>query len=200
MSGTDKDQGSGGGLPKAAVIGIVAVIVIAVAVIVLSGRRHYEPVAAGTEAIDFTLPDMNGRMVSLKDFRGKVVFLNFWATWCKPCEEEIPSMRSLYEGLKGRPFEIIAVSLDKDSAPVAAFAKKYNINFIVLRDAGGRIKERYKTTGVPETFIIDQNGMIAEKVWGPRDWSEPSSITTIIDLLKNGPRTVEYYKSRKTGG
>ncbi|MEK7774138.1 MAG: TlpA disulfide reductase family protein, partial [Deltaproteobacteria bacterium] len=182
------------------VIGIIAVIVIVVAVVVLSGRRRYEPVVAGAEAVDFTLPDMNGRMVSLRDLRGKVVFLNFWATWCKPCEEEIPSMRALYEGLREWPFEIVAVSLDKDSPPVAAFAKKYNINFIVLRDANGRIKELYKTTGVPETFIIDQNGVIAEKVWGPKDWADPSSITTIVDLLKNGPKTRERYKARKTGG
>jgi len=152
----------------------------------------------GLQAPDFTLPDMNGKMVSLKDFRGKVVFLNFWATWCKPCEEEMPSMRALYEGLKGQPFEIVAVNLDKDSPPVAAFAKKYRINFIVLRDAGGKIKELYKTTGVPETFIIDQNGVIAEKVWGPRDWTRMDSLGMIFDLIKNGPKQKGAYVADKS--
>ncbi|MBI5886879.1 MAG: TlpA family protein disulfide reductase, partial [Deltaproteobacteria bacterium] len=96
-----------GGLPKIAVVGIVAVVIIVVAIIILSGRKKYEPVNAGLAPIDFTLSDLDGRQVSLKDFRGKVIFLNFWATTCKPCEEEMPSMQKLYDALRGRPFEIV---------------------------------------------------------------------------------------------
>lgn len=183
------------GLPKAAVIGIVAVVIIAVIVIVMGQKRNYEAVGAGSESIDFTLPDLNGKQVSLKDFKGKVVFLNFWATWCKPCEEEMPSMQGLYESLRGAPFEIVAVSVDKDRDEVVKnYAKKYGLTFTILHDKKGTIKEIYKTTGVPETFIVDQNGNIAEKVWGPRDWSSPTSITVIKDLLMNGPKPKESYK------
>jgi len=187
-----------GGLPKIAVVGIVAVVIIVVAIVVLSGRKKYEPINAGLDPIDFTLPDLDGKQVSLRDFRGKVIFLNFWATWCKPCEEEMPSMQTLYTALKGRPFEIVAVSIDTgDTSIVRDYAKKYGLTFTILHDKKGAIKEMYKTTGVPETFIIDQNFVIAEKVWGPRDWSLRASVGMIIDLLQTGPRPRDAYKPLK---
>ncbi len=186
------------GLPKAAIIGFVVVVVAVVIFVVMGQKRSFEPVKPGTEAIDFTLPDLSGKPVSLKDFRGKVVFLNFWATWCQPCKDEMPSMEALYKSLKGQPFEILAVSVDKDGPEVVQeFVKKYNITFPVLHDRRGAMKEAYKTTGVPETFIIDQNGVIAEKVWGPREWSDQSSTVMIMDLLKNGPRKKESYRTKK---
>lgn len=190
---TDNEKG----LPKSAIAVVVVVIVAVVVFIVLRERKSYVPIVAGVEAVDFTLPDLDGNPKKLSDFRGKVVFLNFWATWCKPCEEEMPSMQALYEGLKKDKFEIVAVSVDKDGPEkVAAYAKKYGITFTVLHDRRGKIKETYKTTGVPETFIIDQNGIVAEKVWGPRDWTLTSSISTILDLLQDGPKPKEAYKKR----
>lgn len=187
-----------GGMPKAVVAAIVIAVVAVAAFIVLGQRRAFEPMVAGAQSIDFTLPDLDGKPVGLKDYRGKVVFLNFWATWCKPCEEEIPSMQTMYTAMKGQPFEILAVSVDSEGpATVAKFAKDYGITFKVLHDRKGKIKEMYKTTGVPETFIIDQNGVIAEKVWGPRDWSQQSSLAVLLDLLKNGPRSKESYKAAR---
>lgn len=194
---TDKTAENEKGLPKAVLVIVVLAVIAAVVFIVLGQRQKFEPVNAGTDAIDFTLPDLAGKPVSLKDYRGKVVFLNFWATWCKPCEEEMPSMEALYQGLKDQPFEILAVSVDKDGPEtVAAYAKKYNLSFKVLHDRKGAIKETYKTTGVPETFIIDQNGVIAEKVWGPRDWSRRYSYEMIADLLRNGPKPRDAYKTK----
>ena len=187
---TDNEKG----LPKFAIAAIIIVIVAAVVFIVLTQKKSYVPVVAGVEAIDFTLPDLDGNPRKLSDYRGKVVFLNFWATWCKPCEEEMPSMQALYEGLGNDRFEIIAVSVDKDGPEtVATYVKKYGITFPVLHDRKGKIKETYKTTGVPETFIIDQNGVVAEKVWGPRDWTLTSSINIILDLLQDGPKPKESY-------
>jgi peroxiredoxin len=184
--------------PKAAIAAIVVVVVAVVAIVVLGQRHKYEPVAAGSAAPDFTLPDLNGRAVSLKDFRGKVVFLNFWATWCKPCEEEMPSMQSLHDALKGQPFEIVAVSVDSEGPEkVAEFVNRYGLRFPVLHDRKGRVKDQYKTTGVPETFIVDQNGVIAEKVWGPRDWGRQSSSAVILDLLRNGPGAGDGYRVRE---
>ncbi len=194
---SDKTAENEKGLPKAVLVIVVLAVIAAVVFIVLGQRQKFEPVNAGTDAIDFTLPDLAGKPVSLKDYRGKVVFLNFWATWCKPCEEEMPSMEALYQGLKDQPFEILAVSVDKDGPEtVAAYAKKYNLSFKVLHDRKGAIKETYKTTGVPETFIIDQNGVIAEKVWGPRDWSRRYSYEMIADLLNNGPKPRDAYKKK----
>ncbi len=195
MDNETMKEGKGKGPPKAVVAAIIAAVVIISAVIVLSKRERYEPVGPGKPALDFTLPDLAGRPVSLKDYRGKVVFLNFWATWCKPCEEEMPSMQALYDGLKGRPFEILAVSLDTQGPDVVKkFVDSYRLTFPVLHDRKGVVKENYKTTGVPETFIIDQNGVIAEKVWGPRDWTQRDSIATIIGLLQNGPAPAQSYK------
>ena len=187
------------GLPKAAIIGIIVVVVFAVVFIVMGQKQRFAPVVPGSEALDFTLPDLKGKEVSLKDYRGKVVFLNFWATWCEPCKDEIPSMQALYERFEGEPFEILAVSIDSDAPEVVEeFAKGYGVTFPVLHDRKGRIKEMYKTTGVPETFIVDQNGVVAEKVWGPRDWTSPISIMTIKDLLENGPKPGEAYKKKKS--
>jgi len=177
------------GLPRIAIAGIIVAIVAAVVFIVFGQRQKFEPVTANSEMIDFELPDLQGNMRKLSDFKGKVIFLNFWATWCKPCEEEMPSMQALYENLHDFPFEIVAVSVDKDAPEkIAEFAKQYGITFTILHDKKGAIKETYKTTGVPETFIIDQNGVVALKVWGPRDWTGPSSIKEIMDLIQYGPK------------
>ncbi|MBI5560708.1 MAG: TlpA family protein disulfide reductase [Deltaproteobacteria bacterium] len=194
MEELTEKQGSGKGASLVAAV-VVAVSVLAVVGFVLSQKRKFTPVVAGSPAMDFTLPNLEGREIRLSDYRGKVVFLNFWATWCKPCEDEIPSMEALYEALKGQPFEIVAVSVDKDGPEVVSqFAKKYGITFTVLHDPKGTVKDLYKTTGVPETFIIDPNGIIAEKVWGPRDWRRKESINTILELLQNGPGTKQSYR------
>jgi len=103
------------GLPRIAIAGIIVAIVAAVVFIVFGQRQKFEPVTANSEMIDFELPDLQGNMRKLSDFKGKVIFLNFWATWCKPCEEEMPSMQALYENLHDFPFEIVAVSVDKDA-------------------------------------------------------------------------------------
>ena len=140
----------------------------------------------GAEAPDFSLPDLNGKMVRLADQKGKVVFLNIWATWCPPCVEEMPSMEKLYQQLKGEDFEILAVSLDKNGAEaVLPFMKKHKLNFTALIDTEETLKYKYQTTGVPETFIIDQNGIIVEKVIGPRDWAASEVIGYFRKLIQN---------------
>lgn len=173
------------GLPNALLV--TAIVVVAVAIIfsiVLRQKERFKPVLEGSVAPDFTLPDLKGRMVSLSDYKGKVIFLNFWATWCKPCREEMPSMEVIYNNLNGQNFEILAVSLDKDAGVAERFTRELGLTFPILHDKRGRIKELYKTTGVPETFIIDQDGIIREKVIGPRDWRDPESTRVILDLLK----------------
>ncbi|MFZ3072896.1 MAG: TlpA disulfide reductase family protein [Thermodesulfobacteriota bacterium] len=189
----EKQEGKKGVNPVAIIIVAISVAIVLIAV--FAKKSNFELVVAGTQAIDFQLPDLDGKTRSLGEFKGKVVFLNFWATWCKPCEEEMPSMEQLYAALKGKPFEIVAVSIDKDGTDaIREFTKKYGVTFTVLHDRKGEIKELYKTTGVPETFIIDQNGVIAEKVMGPRDWAKMSSVATVMELLKNGPKDPASYR------
>jgi len=137
----------------------------------------------GVKAPDFTLPGLDGTMVRLSDRKGKVVFLNIWATWCPPCVEEMPSMEKLYQKLKGEDFEILAVSIDKNGAEaVAPFMKKYNLSFTALIDSKESLKYKYQTTGVPESYIIDKNGTIVEKVIGPRNWSSPEAVRIFQEL------------------
>ncbi len=186
------------GLPAVALAGILLAVIAAVALIFIFGQRQkFEPVVANTEMIDFELPDLAGNTHKLSDFKGKVIFLNFWATWCKPCEEEMPSMQVLSDNLSSFPFVIVAVSIDNDSPEnVEKFVKKYGLTFPVLHDRRGKVKEIFKTTGVPETFIIDHNGVIAEKVMGPRDWSEPSATRLLMELVQFGPKEKGGYSAR----
>ena len=137
----------------------------------------------GTPAPNFTLPDLTGKAISLADYRGKVVLLNIWATWCPPCVEEMPSMEKLYQKMKGEAFEILAVSLDESGAEVVSpFMKEHKLSFPALIDSGGTLKDLYQTTGIPESLIITKDGIILEKIIGPRDWASSGAIKYFREL------------------
>jgi peroxiredoxin len=138
----------------------------------------------GFKVPSFTLPDINGKEVSLSDQRGKVVLLNVWATWCPPCRREMPSMQRLYEKFKGKNFEILAVSIDSEGREaVEPFMRKMNLTFPALLDPGETIRSLYGITGVPESFIIDQQGILVEKIIGPINWATPEVFRFIQDLI-----------------
>ncbi|UCD77912.1 MAG: TlpA family protein disulfide reductase [Desulfobacterales bacterium] len=141
--------------------------------------------AVSLPAPDFTLPGLNGRLVSLSDYRGKVVVVNVWATWCLPCVEEMPSLEKLYREFKDENFEILAVSIDSGGiAAVAPFMKTHGLTFPALIDTQASIRDSYKITGVPETFIIDKKGILVKKVIGPLDWSSPEILRYIRKLIQ----------------
>jgi cytochrome c biogenesis protein CcmG/thiol:disulfide interchange protein DsbE len=153
----------------------------------------YEPLLVGMAAPDFSLPDLEGKTVRLSDYRGKVVFLNFWATWCKPCKEEMPSMELLWENFKSEDFVMLAISMDRVTTKndIHPFIESMKLTFPILTDSWGQTDKRYKLMGVPETYIIDQNGVLREKVIGPRDWTLQDSLTTIVQLLQKQPKSVK---------
>lgn len=137
------------------------------------------------EAPNFTLPDLNGKKVSLSSHRGKVVLVNIWATWCPPCRQEMPSMQRLYQRFKGENFEILAVSIDSTGREaVAPFMRKMNLTFPALLDPSEIIKPLYGVTGVPESFIIDKEGILVEKIIGPIDWATPKVFLFFEDLIQ----------------
>lgn len=141
-------------------------------------------VVAGTAPPAFTLPALDGRMVSLADYKGKVVLLNIWATWCPPCREEMPSMEKLYEQLEGEDFEILAVSVDLSGAEaVGPFVKRYGLRFPALLDTDAKVQHLYGTTGIPESFIIGRDGRIRKVIVGPVDWAAPASVRFFRGLL-----------------
>lgn len=144
----------------------------------------------GKPLADFTLPDLQGRPMQLTALRGKVVFVNIWATWCPPCIEEMPTIQQLYERLHPRGLEVLAVSLDALGAQVVTpFMQSRRLTFPALLDLKSSLQRLYHTTGVPESFIVDRQGLLVEKIVGPRDWVHPQMLATFERLLAaNGSR------------
>jgi cytochrome c biogenesis protein CcmG, thiol:disulfide interchange protein DsbE len=143
-------------------------------------------VAVGEEAPGFTAVtlDTPPRARTLTDYRGKVVLLNVWATWCAPCRHEMPSMEALYKDFAPRGFEIVAVSIDDEGseAKVREFLREFGITFDVLHDPHGTIQQIYQTTGVPENFLIGADGVIRKKAYA-QDWNSEVNRTLVGRLL-----------------
>jgi peroxiredoxin len=130
------------------------------------------PPHVGSPAKEFTLTDSD-RSVSLNQYRGQVVLVNFWATWCPPCVEELPSLMNLQERMKGRGIAVVGVSIDVDGDAYHRFLKLHNINFVTVRDPEQKVASMYGTSGWPETYIIDRQGVLRRKFVGPVDWNAP---------------------------
>lgn len=161
----------------------VLFLVIAVAA---SGCSKKEvPAQEGAAAPDFTLQDLSGKQVQLSSLKGKVVLVNFWATWCPPCREEIPSMVKLNQVMQGKNFQMLAISVDEGGKQaVQEFFRQNGVSLPALFDTDGSVSRRYGTTGVPETFIVDGKGMIRKKVIGGVDWSAPEVLQYLEQLMQ----------------
>ena len=166
--------------------GVLAVVAAGLALI-LTSESVPPPLARGEPAPGFALPELDGeRERSLGGLRGKVVLVNFWATWCKPCEDEIPAMGRLYAALDGEPFEMLAISVDDESAPVRAFRDRLGIRFPILLDPDEVVSRRYQTTGYPETVLVDAQGRVVERYVGPKEWDTGAYERRIRALLGVG--------------
>lgn len=138
-------------------------------------------------APDFAVPDLAGKAVRLSALRGKVVLVSLWTTWCPPCRAEMPSMEKLYQRLRGRDFELLAVSQDEDGKRVVEpFVREMRLSFPILVDPDHQVGDRYGVWGYPETFIVDRTGHVAEHVVGPREWDSAASVAQIEHLLGKG--------------
>lgn len=143
-------------------------------------RPGRPPVAA-----DFAVPRLGGGSLRLGDHRDKVVFLNFWATWCPPCKEEMPSMERLYRRFKARGFTILALSIDAgDPEAVEAFTKRLGLTFPIGLDARLEVANLYAVRGLPASFLIDRSGRIAAVALGPRDWDSSAAHAVMEALLE----------------
>lgn len=127
----------------------------------------------GSLAPDFQLKDLNGQTVSLSDFRGKAVLVNFWASWCGPCREEMPSLEVLYQRFKNRGLVVLGVSADDEGwEPIKQFLKIIPVSFPILLDQDQNVTSRYETFRIPETYFIDPEGRVAGKVVGPHNYNQ----------------------------
>ena len=133
------------------------------------------PPHIGSAAKEFSVQDSD-RKISLDQFRGQVVVLNFWATWCPPCVEELPSLMNLQDRMRERGVTVLGVSIDVDGDAYHRFLKLHNINFLTVRDPEQEVAGMYGTTGWPETYIIDRQGVLRRKFVGPVDWNSPEVI------------------------
>ncbi len=135
------------------------------------------------DAVDFSTESLDGQKVALSDFRGKVVFLNFWATWCDPCKAEVKDIDTLWDTLKDEDFALMAVDLREDKRKIKSFMKQRGIDFPVYLDPRGKIASSYRIGGIPTTFIINPDGKVVGRAVGPRDWGSKESIEFMRSLM-----------------
>ena len=172
---------------------LVILGVLATVLNVWVNRDKIQPVVPGTPAPEFEIANLDGDIVRLSDYRGQVVMVNIWATWCAPCRYEMPSMERLYQKFSNEGLEILAVSIDSEfgsldylgrlGGDIREFADSLGLTFPLLHDPSGGIQQVYQTTGVPETFVVGRDGIIYKKVAGGTEWDAPDHQNLIRRLL-----------------
>jgi len=140
---------------------------------------------ADISAVDFSLPSLDGKTVSLASFRGRVVLLSFWATWCGPCKQELPSIQALYEKMKSKGLTVVAVDLMEDGKTVGDFVKAHGMTFPVLIDGSGKVGGTYDAGSIPTNYLVDRKGRILARVVGfdGVDWTSPGRLALFEKLL-----------------
>lgn len=171
--------------------GVVALVVAVIAATAVAVTRYLgtelTPLGVGTRAPDFSAStvDFTPTKRSLHDYRGQVVLLNVWATWCAPCRAEMPSIERLYQQFGPRGLKVVAVSADDPGADstIRAFVREYHLTFDVLHDTTKTVERLYQLTGYPETVIIGRDGIIRKKIAGATDWSSEGNQRVVSELL-----------------
>ena len=161
----------------------VAFIAALLVIFIRPSYRNGQASLRGQTAKDFALT-IDGRPTRLSDFRGKVVLLNFWATWCQPCVDEAPSLNALQKEIAPMGGTILGVSVDDDQAAYEQFLQTYDIDYPTYRDPSKQIPLAYGTTMYPETYVIGRDGRINSKIVGPQDWTSPSMMAYLDSVLR----------------
>ena len=167
------------------VVGVIVAVLAGGLALGLKLAPEIFPVEVGSTAPAFTATDLkSGQPTTLADFKGQVVLLNIWATWCEPCKIEMPSLEQLEKEVGPQGLRIVSVSIDEGGPDVVRqFARDYGLTFQILHDQSGRIQRIYQTTGVPESFVINRQGKIVKKVIGAADWDATVNKDLVRRLL-----------------
>ena len=150
-------------------------------------ERQLQPWKGGNTPV-LALPDLTGRTVDLRELRGRVVLVNFWATWCEPCREEMPSIGRLRERLAGKPFEVLLVNFGEGTPRIEEFLRRENLQLPVLRDADKAAAAAWRAGGLPMTFLVDARGRVRYSVFGEKDWNGGEALTAVERLVAEAGR------------
>jgi thiol-disulfide isomerase/thioredoxin len=163
---------------------VATVVAVAFGYVYLAENKGYA-LKRGSVTPSFRLPSLAGGEVEIASYRGRLVLLNFWATWCAPCVAEMPSLERLHRTLSAEGLAVVTVAADEDEADVRRFVASYGLTLPVLRDPGGRdAAAAYRTTGYPETFLLDRQGALLEHTVGPLEWDAPEQLARLRALLR----------------
>ncbi|OGC04747.1 hypothetical protein A2276_02085 [candidate division WOR-1 bacterium RIFOXYA12_FULL_43_27] len=164
---------------------IIGVLILGAVAYSMANRKGGDIMTeTGKMADDFTLESLSGSSETLSSYKGKVVFLNFWATWCPPCRGEMPSIQKLHEKMQGKDFVILAVAVGERKQAVESFINSNKYTFPILLDPENEVSEVYRVAGIPTTLLIDKSGKVVFRETGGRDWSSGDVIGKIDQLLK----------------
>ena len=164
---------------------VAGTVVVAALFALFSAPRVSPPLGRGSLAPDFELTSLDGDTLSMAAQRGEVVLINFWATWCKPCEDEMPAMERLYRALQSEGFQLLAISVDDSAEPVIEFSQRLGLSFPILLDEDRRVTTDYQTFRYPESFLVDREGRVVERYIGPKDWDAAVYVERIRRLLQS---------------
>lgn len=170
--------------------GLILLTILMLSAIIFIGLRSYETsqvakATVGLDAPDAVLADIAGNTYHISGLKGSVVFINFWASWCKPCRDEMPSLQSLYNQFKDdKRLRMLMVLYRDDYEKALSYMKENNFDFPVIIDKDGKAASAYGITGVPETYIIDRKGILKEKIIGPNDWTSAQSFSLLSNLIR----------------
>jgi len=163
---------------------ILFLVIVGVVLYFALRLRTPHPVVVGDSAPRFILPSLSRGTIGLSDFRGQVIVLNFWATWCPPCIEETPSLENFAVEMREKGVTVIGVSVDEDRTAVQKFVERFRVSYPIALDSNQTVATRYGTFKFPETYIIDRNGKVVEKVIGAINWQDPRMLSFIQDLAR----------------
>jgi len=149
-----------------------------------AGPQTLPPLAQPLAAPGFELPDIDGKLHRLEDYRGKVVVLNFWATWCPPCRYEMPSMERARQKLIGDDIVILAINVGENADTIFEFTGSYPVEFPLLMDQQGTVVKQYPVVGLPTTYVINPQGLVSHRAVGSREWDDDELLNELRRLLK----------------
>lgn len=159
------------------------IILLAVFVLVLYTSIHERIISVGDSAPHFSITADNGRTITAADFGGKLLVLNFWATWCQPCVEEVPSLDQFAKEMAGSGVVVLGVSMDKDPKRYKDFLARANVSFMTARDPDAKISADYGTFKYPESYIIDAKGKVVQKIIGATNWTDGNMVSAVKSFL-----------------